>query len=311
MEQEKINEILEQIKNMQPHAKGNGRICYKVGNYAVLLENENAFKANEQVKANTDKCIEAGITTPAILYNGIHDGKCVMVQEFVEGKQLYSRSAGRLCIQQGEPEPEYISVLQKNVKAEYDNKNNITFADVLDYTPEQKKQYKEAVQKYTDERFATDTELQKKVDYSNEMEQLWREDCEQSAREIANTAQEHFDKFLKDIGEMQKIGLGIDGKPDNFIRCPSKGFVWIDLSCGTPRPSPTASAAQSLKLLCDVLTRGCLNVKNSEQLQKAIADKCLQSAKNLGIPYDVAMSSLPDYLEALIAPPQSSGKEGK
>lgn|GEM_PF-5970095 len=89
---------------------------------------------------------------------------------------------------------------------------------------------------------------------------------DERAQEVADTAQDTYNKFALDISRTNKIGLILDIYPENFL-LGKDGFEIIDLPRVKGRPLGMGYVKSALK---EILTSGCYDAK----LKKAILGKC-------------------------------------
>jgi len=88
-----FNAVFESTKNLQPISKGKDKTCYRVGNYAVIVEEGvhqdfclDSFRRTQKI---TNEFYKIGIKTPQVLYVGQNGPSAFMIQEFVTGRPLY------------------------------------------------------------------------------------------------------------------------------------------------------------------------------------------------------------------------------
>ena len=260
-------EITKQARTQSPLASGNSRRCYRVGNYAVLIEKGSLseLERTQELKKQVDIMIKNGINTPEIFSVLQENGEIVMIQQFVEGQPLYHRGEKSYCLGKNLPLPKNSAIIYKELRDEFNKKYGYTISQIMSFSREEKLKYNKDLEDYKAKCLDSDEKWKKEYGYFLEIERQVKDYNLNNAYKISQVSQKFYDKFLQDMLSCFKIGIrGIDCHSDNYM-------------------------LTAFSFVCDILTRGDIAEEGDENKEKAdkalkeILTKCFKSGKSIGL----------------------------
>ena len=260
-------EITKQARTQSPLASGNSRRCYRVGNYAVLIEKGSLseLERTQELKKQVDIMIKNGINTPEIFSVLQENGEIVMIQQFVEGQPLYHRGEKSYCLGKNLPLPKNSAIIYKELRDEFNKKYGYTISQIMSFSREEKLKYNKDLEDYKAKCLDSDEKWKKEYGYFLEIERQVKDYNLNNAYKISQVSQKFYDKFLQDMLSCFKIGIrGIDCHSDNYM-------------------------VNAFSFVCDILTRGAIAEEGDENKEKAdkalkeILTKCFKSGKSIGL----------------------------
>lgn len=288
-------EITKQARTQSPLASGNSRRCYRVGNYAVLIEKGSLseLERTQELKKQVDIMIKNGINTPEIFSVLQENDEIVMIQQFVEGQPLYHRGEKSYCLGKNLPLPKNSAIIYKELRDEFNKKYGYTISQIMSFSREEKLKYNKDLEDYKAKCLDSDEKWKKEYGYFLEIERQVKDYNLKNAYKISQVSQKFYDKFLQDMLSCFKIGIrGIDCHSDNYMLNDEKGFVFVDVAKLDSQPTEKIDHEDMLtafSFVCDILTRGAIAEEGDENKEKAdkalkeILTKCFKSGKSIGL----------------------------
>lgn len=298
-------EITKQARTQSPLASGNSRKCYRVGNYAVLIEKGSLreLERTQELKKQVDIMIKNGINTPEIFSVLQENDEIVMIQQFVEGQPLYHRGEKSYCLGKNLPLPKNSAKFYNELKDEFNKKYGYTISQIMSFSREEKLKYNKDLENYKAKCLASDEKWKKDYDYILEIERQVKDYNLKNARKISKVSQKFYDKFLRDMLSCFKIGIrGIDCHSDNYMLNDEKGFVFVDVAKLDSQPIEKIEQKDKItafSFVCDILTRGAIaeegndNKEKADKVLKEILTKCINSGKSMGLSEKECIANLP------------------